>query len=57
LIKGSEDSDSSPVSNKNFSEELWSSGWSPGQATWAKMAQNYFTYDVSHKKSATTNQK
>jgi len=29
--------DSSLVSNKNFSETLWSSGCAPGQATWAKM--------------------
>jgi len=36
-IKGSKDSDSSPVSNENFSETLWPSGWILGQATWAKM--------------------
>jgi len=45
------------VSNENFSEILWPSGWALGQATWAKVAQNYLTYDVSHKKSATPNQK
>jgi len=38
LIKGSKDSDSSLVSNKNFSETLWPSGWALGQVTWAKMA-------------------
>jgi len=37
LIKGSKDSDSSLVSNKNFSETLWPSGWILGQETWAKM--------------------
>jgi len=40
LIKGSKDLDSSLVSNENFSEILWPSGWDPGQVTWAKMAQN-----------------
>jgi len=25
------------ISNKNFSETLWPSGWALGQATWAKM--------------------
>jgi len=49
LIKGSKDSDSSLVSNENFSETHWPSGWVLGQAKWP---QNYFTYDVSHKKSA-----
>jgi len=29
-------SDSSLVSNGNFSETLYSSGWALGQATWAK---------------------
>jgi len=37
LIKGSKDSDSSLVSNENFSETLWPSGLALGQATWAKM--------------------
>jgi len=37
LIKGSKDSDSSLVSNENFSETLWLSGWALGQAT---MSQN-----------------
>jgi len=36
-INGSKDSDSSPVSNENFSETLWPSGWARGQAAWAKM--------------------
>jgi len=30
LIKGSKDSDSSLVSNENFSETLWPSGWCSG---------------------------
>jgi len=46
--------DSSLVSNENFSETLWPSGWALGQAKWPK---NYFTYDVTHKKSAIPNQK
>jgi len=37
LIKGSKDLDWSLVSNENFSEILWPSGWAPGQVTWAKM--------------------
>jgi len=36
-IKGSKNSDSSLVSNANFSETLWSGVWALGQATWAKM--------------------
>jgi len=39
LIKGSKDSDSSLVSNENFSEKLWPSCWALSRATWAKMAQ------------------
>jgi len=39
LVKGSKDSDSSLVSNENFSEKFWASGWALGQVTWAKMAQ------------------
>jgi len=35
LIKGSKDSDLSLVSNENFSETLWPSGWALGQATLA----------------------
>jgi len=38
LIKGSKDLDLSLVSNDNFGEILWSSGWAVGQVTWAKMA-------------------
>jgi len=49
-IKGWKESDSSLVSNENFSETLWPSGWALGQGRWAKWPQNYFTYDVSHKK-------
>jgi len=51
-IKGS---DSSLVSNENFSEILWPRGWALGQATWAKWSKNYFTDDVTHKKFATPN--
>jgi len=39
LIKGSKDSKLSLVSNENFSEILWPSGWALDQVTWAKMAQ------------------
>ena len=35
-IKGVKDSDSSLVSNENFSEILCSSSWALGQVTWAK---------------------
>jgi len=51
LIKGSKDSDSSLVSNENFIETLWPSSWALGQATWPKMAKNYFTYDITHTKT------
>jgi len=40
-----------------FSKILWSSSWVLGQVTCPKMAKNYFTYDVTHNKSATPNQK
>jgi len=48
LIKVSKDPDSNVVSNENFNEILWPSGWALGQATWAKRAQKllhlwYFT--------------
>jgi len=36
LIKGSKNSDSSLVSNENFSETLRPSGWALGQGTWDK---------------------
>jgi len=40
LIKGSKDSDDlSLVSNENFSEILWPSGWALGQVTRSKIAQ------------------
>jgi len=39
LIKGSDDLDSSLVSNERFSEIFCPSGWALGQETWAKMAQ------------------
>jgi len=38
-IKGSKGLGSSLVSNENFSEILWPSGWALGQVRWAKMAQ------------------
>jgi len=38
-IKSSKDLDSSLVSNENFIEILWRSGWALGQVTRAKMAQ------------------
>jgi len=37
-MQGSKGSDSSLVSNDNFSEILWPSGWALGQITWAKIA-------------------
>ena len=52
-----QDLDSSLVSNENFSEIFWLSGWALGQVMWPKMTKNYFTYDVTHKKSTTPNQK
>jgi len=36
-VKGSKDSDSSLISNENFSETLWPSGWALGQAIWPKL--------------------
>jgi len=48
-----DDLDSSLVSNNNFSKTFWPSGWALGQVTQAKIAQNYFTYDVTHKRSKT----
>jgi len=33
LVKSSKDSNLSLVSNENFSETLWPSGWALGQAT------------------------
>jgi len=39
LIKDSKDLDSRLVSNENFSEILWPSGWALDQETWAKMAE------------------
>jgi len=37
LFKGSKDSDSSLVSNQNYSEIFPSNGWALDQVTWAKM--------------------
>jgi len=39
LIKGLKDLDLSLVSNENFSEILWPSGWALGHVTRAKIAQ------------------
>jgi len=36
-MKGSKDLDSNLVSNENFSDTHWPSGWALGQGTWAKM--------------------
>jgi len=41
-IKGSKDLDSSLVSNENFRETLWPSGWALVQAIWAKMTLKLF---------------
>jgi len=41
-IQGWKNSDSSLVSNKNFSEILCLSGWAQGQVTRVKMTQNLF---------------
>jgi len=57
LIKGSKDSDSSLVSNENFGEILLSSSWALGQVTRAKIAKTSLTYDVTHNKRETQNQK
>jgi len=52
------DSDSSLVSNENFSEILWPSSWALSQVSWAKMAQKLLHLnDITHKKFATCNQK
>jgi len=56
-IKGLKDSNLSLVGNVNFSKTLWLSGWALGQATWTKWPKNYLTHGVTHKKSATHNQK
>jgi len=52
LIKGSKNSDSSLVSNENFSETLWHSSWALGQATWAKMTQKLLHLWCQSQKSA-----
>jgi len=57
LIKGSKDLDSSLVSNENFSETLWPSGWALGQATWAKMTQKLLHLWRQSQKIRTPNQK
>jgi len=56
--KAQKDSDSSLVSNENFSEILWPSSWALSQVSWAKMAQKLLHLnDITHKKFATRNQK
>jgi len=57
LIKGSKDSDSSLVSNENFSETLWPSSLALGQATWAKMAQKLLNLRCQSQKIHTPTQK
>jgi len=57
LIKGSKDLDSSLVSNENFSETLWPSGWALGQATWAKMTLKLLYLWRHSQKIRTPNQK
>jgi len=56
-IKGSKDSDSSLVSNENFSETLWTSGWTPGRATCAKMTLKLLHLWRQSQKIRTPNQK
>jgi len=56
-IKGSKDSDSSLVSNENFSETLWPSGWALGQATCAKMTLKLLHLWRQSQKIHTPNQK
>ena len=58
-MKGSKDSDSSLISNKNLSEILASSGCAQGQATWSKMAKNtpQLWRQVTHTKPETQNLK
>jgi len=43
-IKGSKDSDSSLVSNENFSKTLWPSSCALGHATYAKMTLKLFHF-------------
>jgi len=56
-IKGSKDSDTSQVSNENFSETLWPSGWALGQATWTKMTLKVLHLWRQSQKIRTPNQK
>jgi len=57
LNKGSKDSDSSVVSNENFSDILWPSSWALGQVTLAKMAQKLLHLWCDSQNNATPNQK
>jgi len=54
LIKGSKDSDSSLVSNENFSKTL---GWALGQVTWHKMTLKLLHLWCQSQKIRTPNQK
>jgi len=56
-IKVSKDSDSSQISNENFSETLWPNGWAIGQATWAKMTLKLLHVWRQSQKIRTTNKK
>jgi len=57
LIKGSKDLDSSLVSNENFSETLYPSGWALDQATWAEMTPKLLHLWCQSQKIHTPNQK
>jgi len=52
-----QDSDSSLVSNENFSETLWPSGWALVQATWGKMTPKLLHLWRHSQKILTPNQK
>ena len=52
-----EKTDSSLVSNENFSETLWPSVWALGQATWAKMTPKLLHLWRQSQEICTPNQK
>jgi len=56
-VKGSKDLVSSLVSNENFSETLWPSGWALGQATWSKMTPKLLYLWCQSQKIRTHNKK
>jgi len=57
LIKGLKDSHSSLVSNENFSEIRWPSGWALGHVTWGKMARKLLHLWCHSQKICNPNQK